>query len=592
MQKKRSVNTILCGITIFVLLTLTACRPSPALQRIVYDNQANSTSTNTDNLEMIKNSLDSDKTEEDLPPVKKSKDTDDIRERKADKAGLSDENERQTNTEKKINSQTATSSKGERPDTENHNGAKDNKKDDSGEVEKKVAEDKLETVEMKEMIDATGKQVDVPTEVKSIGAVGEVAKMICMLGGGEKLIATSESLTGNELFMKVFQKELNKEVNTLWEADGSITLSDPDFSKLLELKPQVCIETSGEATLSEQQIKKLKSKGISYVVLYKMNTSTNIKNNVLLVAEMLGRTETVDALKLAKQYSEYYDTVTKDLSSKVDRATCGLIDYDNDRTMNGVKKLASSKNDSQSGDFSGKYSIFINKWDNNAVYTIATSQKVYVEGEGAAVTKSGYSYGPMSYYMSIAGVLNVPAMYADFGQTQNWYVNPLIPSTKKLDINGDYIDQKDYCLTLTDNDKSSNTTARTNGLGKEDTFPAVIVANKGIEQKLKKDPAWKTYDYIKATNGMGENFGFLDDEGGIIETSIIGNYEVFVNPNGAGSWMNGGVESILEPIWLANRFYNTYSDHEVKKKIKEFYKTFYRYSLSDSQVESILSGTD
>lgn len=100
---------------------------------------------------------------------------------------------------------------------------------------------------------------------------------------------------------------------------------------------------------------------------------------------------------------------------------------------------------------------------------------------------------------------------------------------------------------------------------------------------------WKNYGKVTSKSGIISDYGFLDEDGNIVKTTIVGDYRIYVNPSGAASWTNGSVESIIEPIWLAWKFHNAYTEEEVRETVRTFYRKFYRYELSEEQIDRILN---
>lgn len=427
------------------------------------------------------------------------------------------------------------------------------------------------------IVNAFGEVVKLPKEVDRVAATGEAAVIVQMLGGGGRLVAANADFLDNQLVQEVFGDEGIQQVVNLWSGNGASPLSDTDFNTLLALGPQACIELSGQTVFSEEQIARMKEQGIAYVVLPALINSKNIRSTVQLIGELLGDKSDsggTDARKLASDYVSYYNATISEIGGKVKRFTYNLIDFDNDKKANGVLYLTNTS----LANVRGFYSLYISDWDEGAAYKLHNSATVALSGNGLAVVQSGYSHSPMSYYLSIAGVVNASAIYPDYGQVRSWYVNPLASVSKTLTVTGGYAAQIKYALTVADSAH----------LGDEN-FPAVIVKNSRFRDHIISDPLWAAYDEITSTSGLTVNHGFLDRDGNIVPTTITGSYDVFVNPSGIGSWTEGSAESILEPIWIAAQFYDAYSDDELRAKIKEFYRMFYRHELSDAQLDEILN---
>ena len=99
-----------------------------------------------------------------------------------------------------------------------------------------------------------------------------------------------------------------------------------------------------------------------------------------------------------------------------------------------------------------------------------------MEGKGVALARSGYSTNPLSYYMSLAGVVNTSAIYQDFNVESRWFVSPLAPTTRLLTYSGGVgtVQATNELLTKVGEIQ----------LGSTD-FPAIIVANHEIKENYK-----------------------------------------------------------------------------------------------------------
>jgi iron complex transport system substrate-binding protein len=74
--------------------------------------------------------------------------------------------------------------------------------------------------------------------------------------------------------------------------------------------------------------------------------------------------------------------------------------------------------------------------------------------------------------------------------------------------------------------------------------------------------------------------------------SAIKNGQVYNVPNGGLWWCRPSPESPLGFLWLAKTLYpDTFADVDMKKEMKTFFKTFYRYDLSDDEADAIQSVT-
>lgn len=438
----------------------------------------------------------------------------------------------------------------------------------------------------RQVVDATGSPVDIPEDVNTAAAPGEAAVLVQMLGGAGRLTAASESFTGSSLASQVFGDEDISSVETLWSGTGSAAMSDSKFALLLKLHPDVCIVISGQASFSDAQLDALGDAGIPCVTLPKLNTSQNLKSAVAILGEVLGDKSSsggTDAPALADQYGKWYDGVVDSVRSRVKRFNYNNIDYDHDRYATRANAALATETNT------GYYTLLISAWDADASYSLTNDAYEALNFTGMAVADSGYSTSPVSYYMSLAGVVNTAATLADQFKPRHWYVDPLRPSTLEASAVGLLGTQ------LTDQRLTSildTATSTTVYLG-QDRFPAVIAANSSIKAALESDAAnnrlWTDRGVVSTADGT-HDYGFLDQSGQIVSSDIHGSYDIYVNPAGVGSWVNGSAEGVLESVWIAKVYYGAYSDSELSDQIRSFYSTFYRCDLSNGQVADILAG--
>lgn len=96
--------------------------------------------------------------------------------------------------------------------------------------------------------------------------------------------------------------------------------------------------------------------------------------------------------------------------------------------------------------------------------------------------------------------------------------------------------------------------------------PDVIITGKADEvDQILNDPNWASINAVK-------------------------NKKVFVNPKGVFGWDRYGVEELLQIQWAAATLHpELFSDLDINAKVKDFYKTYLNYELTDSDVELILA---
>ena len=565
-------------VLVLALIALCACRPSEALVDTVYT--MNAPDVDFENTSYIDNNINNEERTDELFPEKIDEDSNDPRERvhhdpvpgEGDSDILPPEIRQDENAASDMDStyggQTGEDdvpASGEAqhagavvtipveaPDGEN-NDAIPEQKDTRRQIE-----------------NAYGDIIDIPENVERVTASGEAALIVQMLGGGGRLAATSAGFASNSFARTVFTDEAFPEMDVLWDDAGDHALGEEAFQALLQKSPQVCFEISGQNTFSENQITRLKENGIAHVVLPVLNSHSAICRAVKIVGEVLGDACGVDARARADEYLAFCKSILQKAGHD-GKFSPDNINYD------------TGEHDSSFSSDNGKYSLFIYAWDANASYTLHDDSSISFEGTGLPVAITGYTLSPMSYYMSVAGVANSAALLENnysIIMTQARYVNPIRTSNKALAVSGgmQYSDSG-YVLT----------TAGGNHLG-EPGFPAIIAANAAVKNGILASPLWCNYGYVSSASGLTNGYGFLDDSGHIVATTIQGSFDIHINPQGVGSWTDGSAESILEPLWIAHTINGTVSRETLRSEIIAFYDNFYRYSLTDTELDAILSG--
>lgn len=394
------------------------------------------------------------------------------------------------------------------------------------------------------VVDDYGNQYGVPQSVNTVAAVGSAAVAVLMLGGVDCLAATDAALTSDPLAAEVFSGLDG--VPALWSNDSS-TLNDEGLQQLIEIHPDLCLETSGSAILTNDQVDMLQENGICYVVLPAPTSIANIKLIAQTVGEILGDHTPqggLDSVSLADTYCGWVDSAVSDAAA-----------------MGG----------------SG-YVLYVDAWDTEAYYSIAQASDCY--GYGAAVIHNGRMAQCMaiSNFLSTVSVTNVTSV-ASFSRAETIYFTPIDGNYSTITVTGT------RAARLTPN----KLLVEGNYLGSQD-FQVVIAASQAVKTGLEACALWKSYGRVTSSNGNFNDYGFLDDYGEIVRSTIAGPYSVVVNPRGIGDWAGGSVESVLEPFWASYAVTGACSESDLRNVIREFYNTFYRYSLSEDQLDAILAG--
>jgi len=74
------------------------------------------------------------------------------------------------------------------------------------------------------------------------------------------------------------------------------------------------------------------------------------------------------------------------------------------------------------------------------------------------------------------------------------------------------------------------------------------------------------------------------------DVRAVKNKSVYLNPKGVYLWSVRSAEGALQPLWLAKTLHpDLFMDVDIKEKIREFYKDYYYYEVSDKEIEEIMN---
>ncbi|MCD8357756.1 MAG: hypothetical protein LUC06_00900 [Oscillospiraceae bacterium] len=399
------------------------------------------------------------------------------------------------------------------------------------------------------VVDDYGQEYELPENVNSVAAVDSAALAVLMLGGAARLLAADEALLSNELAQDIFSGLDG--VSALWSGDGTEEpLDDAAFDALLSLHPDVCFETSGDASFTDAQVEALAESGIAYVVLPVPEGSGNLCLIAQIIGTVLGdhsdEEDGYDSLALADAYRSYVNETVEAVTDAGGAAS---------------------------------YTIYVDDWDETAYYSIAKADGY--KGYGVAVLQNAKtaSCRAVSGALADANVTNVTSLGA-FVRTETVYFTPINYNTTSITVSGV------AAARLT----PLNLLALAGGGLGAANFQTVIASSARGREALEENLLWSNFGIVHSTDGNFYGSGFLDDNGVIVTTTVTGDYSVLVNPRGLGDWAGGSLESVLETVWAAYAVTGVYSVQQVRDAVLEFYSTFYHYALSDEQIDRILDG--
>ena len=522
------LKRVLCLVlALVVVFSFAGCRKSPVLEQKVYtqDAETDPEQQELDNQE--------DHTEEDttLPPRTTKPDVS----QQADQTKVSAKKPRTSPQTRQNTNQDGQNTNTPSPSPANN---QSNTNKGTGEIPG-VNEDPNSPVPA---VDPNSQNKPEPTdEVATVAAVGEAALYVEMLGGPNRLVASSASFTQNAAASRF---EDHSKVAELWPDEGEQAMDSGAFDELLSIHPEAVFFVSENASDNSQgrlwsftadQITRLQAAGIKTIPLSRFNTTHNIQNNVRTIGEVLGNGSKVPGAKNAK-----------DMADKYIRWMNGIIQGRESQTFSGVRQI----NMDQDGVFSdgyaetndhyrtdGQYTILINGWASDAVSDFDPS--------GSAYAISGYTQrsSPVSYYLSLGGLANTAVLQPDL-RTRNLPVIPMYQAKVNGSINGDKLYASEY-----QNHNIRMTNPETGiYIGTPSRFRTIIVDSDGTRANLHNSPVWDNHGYNTNPISGASDYGRIN--GDAIElTNIHDTYNVVVNPRGIGSWTTGSPESPLEVLW-------------------------------------------
>jgi ABC-type Fe3+-hydroxamate transport system substrate-binding protein len=560
---KRLLALCLCGT---MLLSLCACRYSSVLEQIIYDMLRSQEIDQDADFHPEENDPENQDTSDDLKDLvtddtadRATEETPELSQTVSDQPGEVVETELTADGDSGLSAAQGTESVTGTDET----GSAD--QTDTGLTETDDYEGNSAAQTWKQVVDAYGNAVNIPENVDQVAAAGELAVMVLMLGGADRLAATSSSLTGGGLAQTIFSGL--SDTASLWSGDGQVSMSADSFQTLLELAPDVVLETSGSSTLTDSQVQQLEEQGTAYLVLPQPTSPENIATIMTTLGTVLGDRSGQGGTNAPQRAQEYIAWVSQ-VSTTVSQATASYAGYTDDDTGESV---------------SGTYTLYVDGWDDGAYYRLYNEQYVTLSGYGCAVVNSGatVSCKTLSSYLGLAHVVNTAAQYGI--SPKSLYFTPLVSAYRTMEVTGSQASgmvsagQK----LLEQSDGSLGTS----------NFSILLAADRHTAQAIAQSELWQVYPHINSGDGSFNSDGFLDEEGNLVRTQISGAYEIVVNPRGLSSWTSGSAESILESVWAAWRFFGAISETDMRGYISDFYAQFYGYSLSGAELDQILEGT-
>lgn len=159
----------------------------------------------------------------------------------------------------------------------------------------------LNAAESRDVKDITGEVVKVPTKVEKIATLWYANnQIILMLGGADKIVATTDLIKNNKWFAHVYPR--------ISSIPNGVNGKDLQVEELVKLSPDVVIAAD------KKNKEELTKNG--FTVLYPSFTNhADMKKSVSIMAEVIGG----DAPEIAEKFNEYFDGNLKKVLSKTDK---------------------------------------------------------------------------------------------------------------------------------------------------------------------------------------------------------------------------------------------------------------------------------
>ncbi len=400
----------------------------------------------------------------------------------------------------------------------------------------------------KQLTDAAGRLVDLPEHAERLSAVGWAAQLTALLGGVDALAAADSAFLSSPLAQAAFPGL--DAVPCLWYGSGNGYMTDEQLAALLDAEPDVCFEVSGAHTFTSAQIAALEEAGAVYFVLPQLSGPDALKQAAGLVAEILGTDGARDA---AAAYCSWADSVIS--------AAKGALDCT---------------------------SLYIADWDDSASYVLShTRGALEAEGSGLAMACSPKRPQFISGVMRTVGVVNESTRIMSTHRDADYvYVAPMFHQFDAA-VSGSraayYSGAGEYgsAFDLFVARMVSDTVYYQLGSSQ---FPAVIAANADVKARLEANWFWQYHP--------SDASGYVTVSGESFYCGVIGEYDIFVAPQGMSGWAEGSLESPLLASWLCAKFGGGSMD-AVRAQTADFYRDFFGLELDELRLDTIFGeGSD
>ena len=159
----------------------------------------------------------------------------------------------------------------------------------------------LNAAQLREIKDISGDIVKVPVNVEKIATLWYANnQIVLMLGGADKIVATTDLIKNNKWFAHVYPR--------ISSIPNGVNGKSLQAEELVKLNPDIVI--AADKNNKEELVKN------GFTVLYPSFTNhADMKKSISIMAEVIGS----DAPKIAKKFNEYFDGNLKRVLSKTDK---------------------------------------------------------------------------------------------------------------------------------------------------------------------------------------------------------------------------------------------------------------------------------
>ena len=424
---------------------------------------------------------------------------------------------------------------------------------------------------------SAGTYTELPEGVQTVVAFGECANMVASFAGAHALVGADAGFLGNDFIQRAYG-DVIADAQTIAVDEAAQTI---DVAAVAAIEPDALFLLTNSYTLSDADLALLAEHRIDVVYLPALSSASNITATATYIGQMFGGSDNTfsgkDARAAAAAYVAWHDNLVNGLI-QANGGLASSVNYDTGGTEN-LGTISS-------------WTLYVDDWDYASYAATPDNMSAWTDTAGVAISKVGYRWSPLSYYLSVGGSNNNAATFKSslYDVTADYYVWQFNLGRVTTSSDANWSGRTKTVSPLSNSGTADLLVIAQDGsttLGSE-SFSYVIVRTQSIKAAFEASRAqdqglYTTYGF---PNSQGR--GFLSSTGSLCESYISGSFDIVVNPCGLySSWIDGSPESVLEAVW-ANDL-NTGSS-QLDGYIREYYQLFYGYELSDAELQTIRAG--